>query len=379
MTFHTALETKSATELSDEAGVTEIKTALDNLTKDVNAKTAPVADLEKRLAAAEAKLARPAIHTKVNTDEAKELESKALDHYFRKYGTGEFNADEVKAMSAGSNADGGYTVPQTFVAEIIKTITQFSPMRELARITQVGGSPVILPRRLTKPTVGVKAETAADTGSSSTYGQWSVPVFEIREHVDISNQLIEDSAFDLGAEIGADLGESFGEKEGDLFFNGAGTTEPLGLLNDTDFVTATSASTTITADDLIDLYYGVKTAYSKNGAWGMNRKTIATVRKFKSSVGEYLWQESLADGQPPTFLGKPVVEIPALQDPAAGAVVAVFGDWFRGFRVLDRIGMSVLPDRLTQASNGQVRYHARRRMGGKLVQPEALIGLKVHA
>lgn len=374
MTAHTpfVLETKN----DDVDPVAEIKTALAGLTEDVATKTAPVTDLASRLQAVETKLSRPAIAAK-GDDGQQALEAKAIDHYLRKYGTSEFRPEEVKALTAGTNSEGGFTVPETFVREIIKDITEFSPMRDLARVTAVGGSPVHLPRRLTKPTAGVVAEGAASAGSESSYGQWSVDIFEIREHVDISNQLIEDSAFDMSAEIRMDLAEAFGEKEGDLFFTGAGTTEPLGLLNDPDFTTVEAAGLAVDADELIDLFYSVKTSYSRRGAWAMNRQVIKEVRKIKNVGGDYLWQDSLADGQPATFLGKPVVEVPALGGVAAGEVVAVFGDWNRGFRVLDRVNMSILPDRLTRATNGEVRFHARRRVGGKLVRPEALVGLKM--
>ncbi|WPZ13628.1 phage major capsid protein [Nitratireductor rhodophyticola] len=374
MTAALALETKSAPEFD------EVKAALDGLTADIAEKTAPVSDLAERLAKLEAKANRPAGEAKADNDNDPAVaETKALDHYFRKFGTSDFQPEEVKALTAGVNADGGYTIPETFIREIIKDITEFSPMRDLARITSVGGSPVILPRRLTKPTASIVAEGAASTGSQSTYGQWSVPIYEIREHTDISNQLLEDSAFDMTAEIRSDLAEAFGEKEGDLFFTGTGVDEPLGLLTDPDFVTEEASSATLDPDDLIDLFYGVKSSYSRRGAWAMNRQVIKEVRKFKNTAGDYLWQDSLADGQPATFLGKPVVEVPALGEVGASNVVAVFGDWSRGFRILDRIAMSVLPDRLTRATNGEVRFHARRRVGGKLVRPEALIGLKMPA
>jgi HK97 family phage major capsid protein len=379
MSFHSVLETKNASELP-EADVLEIKTALTALTTDINTKLAPVADLTTRLAAVESKLARPAIHTKAGTDEAKAMESKALDHYLRNFGTDGFRPDEVKAMTAGVNADGGYTIPETFVVEIIKNITEFSPMRDLARVTSVSGSPVILPRRLTTPAQPpVVAEGAAASGTQSTYGQWEIPTYEMREFVDISNQLIEDSAFNLSSEINSDLAEVFGEKEGDLFFNGTGVNQTLGLTKDTDFVTQAASAIAIKADDLIDLFYSVKSSYSRRGAWGMNRSVIAQVRKFKSTTGEYLWVDSLANGQPATFLGKPVVEVPGLGGVTANSVPVVFGDWDRGYRIFDRIALTMLPDRLTQAANGLVRFHARRRVGGKLVTPEALVGLKMPA
>ncbi|MGH6895767.1 MAG: phage major capsid protein [Geminicoccaceae bacterium] len=329
--------------------------------------------LNQRLDAIERRSQRPGTG---GTERDEAAERRAFEHYLRHFGTEQFRPDEVRVLSV---ANDGAVVPETFLREILKDITEFSPMRSLARVTNVTGSPVILPRRLTKPTAGVVAEGAAPTGSESTYGQWSIAIFELREFTDISNQLLEDSAFGMDSEIREDLGEAFGEKEGELFFTGAGTTEPLGLIADPAFVTVLAAVTAIDADELIDLFYTVKTTYGRRGTWGMNRSVIAEVRKFKNTAGDYLWRDSLAEGQPPTFLGRPVVEVPALAGVAINQIPVVFGDFNRGFRILDRIAMQLLPDRFSRATNGEVRFHARRRVGGKLVRPEALVGLKMPA
>lgn len=383
MNAHTPLEIRSALPLetrSDDndpiadatAAVEELRTAATAFeTRQAEALSAA----EARIAQLETRLNRPGTGQQENRDE-RDVERRAFDHYLRHYGTARFNAEEIRALNTG---DDGALVPEHFIREIIKDITEYSPMRQLARITNATGLAAKLPRRLTKPTAGIVAENAATTGSESTYGEWTIPIYEIREHTDISNQMIEDSGFDMEAEIRSDLAEAFGEREGNLFFTGTGTDEPLGLLNDTDFVTVEAADAEIVGDELIDLYYGVKSTYASRGAWAMNRKVIAAVRKLKNTGGDYLWQDSLAAGQPPTFLGKPVVEAPALGEVEAEAVVAVFGDWNRGFRILDRINMSVLRDNYSRALNGQVRFHGRRRVGGKLVQPEALIGLKLPA
>lgn len=358
------------------AAVEELRTASEQHRAQLDERlTTELRTVTERIAGLETRLNRPGTGQQENRNEP-DAERRAFDHYLRHYGTERFRADEIRALNT---SDDGALVPEYFVREIIKDITEFSPMRQLARITNATGSSAKLPRRLTKPTAGVVAEGDAPTGSESTYGEWDIPIFEIREFTDISNQMIEDSGFDMEAEIRADLAEAFGEKEGDLFFTGAGTTEPLGLLNDPDFVTVDAANIDIDGDELIDLFYGVKTTYSRRGAWGMNRQVIKEVRKLKNTNGDYLWSDSLAADQPPTFLGKPVVEVPALGDVAADAIVAVFGDWDRGFRILDRINMSILRDNYTRAANGQVRFHGRRRVGGKLVQPQALVGLKMPA
>lgn len=356
--------------------VEELRTASEQFRTQTDQRiTTEIRGVTDRLAAIETRLNRPGPGQRENRDE-RDIERRAFDHYLRHYGTERFRADEIRALNT---SDDGAIVPEHFIREIIKDITEFSPMRQLARITNATGSSAKLPRRLTKPTAGIVAEGAAPTGSESTYGEWDIPIYEIREFTDISNQMIEDSGFDMEAEIRADLAEAFGEREGNLFFTGTGTGMPLGLLADPAFVTVEAADIEISGDELIDLFYGVKSTYARRGAWAMNRRVIASVRKLKNTGGDYLWQDSLAADQPPTFLGKPVVEVPALGEVEASAIVAVFGDWDRGFRILDRINMSILRDNYSRATNGQVRFHGRRRVGGKLVQPEALIGLKLPA
>lgn len=370
------LETRSEQEHTDPLAtaaqaVEELRTAA---TAFETRQTEALRGVTDRLATIETRLNRPGTQPEQRNEP--DVERRAFDHYLRHYGTHSFRPDEIRALNT---SDDGALVPENFIREIIKDITEYSPMRQLARVTSATGSSAKLPRRLTKPTAGIKAEGTATTGSESTYGEWNIPIYEIREHTDISNQMIEDSGFDMETEIRADLAEAFGEKEGDLFFTGTGTDEPLGLLSDTDFKTVVAADLNLDGDELIDLFYAVKSTYARRGAWGMNRKVIATVRKLKNNSGDYLWSDSIAADQPPTFLGKPVVEVPALGDIAAGAVPVVFGDWDRGFRILDRIQMNIMRDNFTRAANGQVRFHGRRRVGGKLVQPEALIGLKLPA
>ncbi|GAB1581738.1 phage major capsid protein [Phyllobacterium phragmitis] len=382
MTKHSQIETRSAvpleirSEQEDADPVAAATQAVEELRTSATAfetrQTEALRAAEARIVQLETRLNRPG--TQQENRNERDTERRAFDHYLRHYGTARFRPDEIRALNT---SDDGALVPEQFILEIIKDITEYSPMRQLARVTNATGSSAKLPRRLTKPTVGVVAEGAATTGSESTYGEWDIPIYELREFTDISNQMIEDSGFDMEAEIRADLAEAFGEKEGNLFFTGTGTNEPLGLLNDTDFKTVVAADLNLDGDELIDLFYAVKSTYARRGAWGMNRKVIASVRKLKNTSGDYLWSDSIAADQPPTFLGKPVVEVPALGDIAAGAVPVVFGDWNRGFRILDRIQMSILRDNYSRATNGQVRFHGRRRVGGKLVQPEALIGLKL--
>jgi HK97 family phage major capsid protein len=133
----------------------------------------------------------------------------------------------------------------------------------------------------------------------------------------------------------------------------------------------------LTADGLIDLFHSLPPAYRNVGAWMMNSKTVGAVRKLKSSTGNYLWVDSLVAGNPPTILSRPVIEAVDMPDIGANAFPIVFGDFNSGYRIYDRIGLTILRDPFTQATNGLVRFHARRRVGGDVVKAEALRKLKI--
>lgn len=137
-------------------------------------------------------------------------------------------------------------------------------------------------------------------------------------------------------------------------------------------VTASAAAGVADADDLITTFYKVKASYRNRGAWMMNSDMLAEVRKLKTASGDYIWRESLADGQPATILGRPVFEAPDMPAPVANAKAVIFGDFNRAYRIVQRLDIAVLRDPYTQATKSAVRFHARQRVGGDTVQPEAV-------
>jgi len=282
----------------------------------------------------------------------------------------------VRTLQVGAATGGETLVPEQFMREIVRNLVEFSPMRQVARISQATSSTVKLPRRTAGLSAGWVAEGDANTASDPTYGAHDITIFEARVHTDISNQLLEDAAFDMGAELARDFAEEFGRLEGAAFVNGNGTSQPEGLLTSSDF--ATDSATGTLEDDIVDLFHAVPSVFAQRGAWGMSRATMSAVRKLKSSNGEFLWAESLTPGNPPTLLGRPVVEFPDLPDiGASGTIVPiVFGDWQTAYRIFDRVGLSVLRDPFSRSANSEVRFLARRRVGGKLVQAEAIRGLE---
>jgi HK97 family phage major capsid protein len=282
----------------------------------------------------------------------------------------------LTAAVVGSPPTDGYQlVPEVFSREMIRNLVEISPMRRVARVQQVAGGPVLIPKRTANLTAAWVAETVLHDVSEPSYDQQSVGIFEARVTVEVTNQLLEDSAFDLSAELARDFAEEFGRLEGAAFVSGNGTTEPEGFLTSSLFE---ESGTAITTDSIIDLLYSVPERFASRGTWLMHRAIIGQVRKLRSAVdGPFVWADTVQPGQPPTLLGRPVLEMPGLASAAASpdAVVAAFGDWSAAYRIFDRIGLEILRDPYTKARYSIVCFHARKRVGGALVRGDAVKGL----
>ncbi|KIP99263.1 capsid protein [Agrobacterium tumefaciens] len=291
------------------------------------------------------------------------------------------DASEVKSLGFGSPSTGGILAPETVSTSILEKIAEFSPVRGLAQTIAMSGPLLQLPRLVDEVTVGEVGETTNRPESEPTFDQIDVKAFEMAVIVPVTRILLEDAQIDLAAYLSNHIARRFGQKEAAWFVKGNGTSQAEGVLNSADVqeVEGSFAQGDIAADSLIDLFYKIKTAYSTNGSWLMNRSTMATVRKLKDTDGTYLWQPSITAGQPPLLLGRPVFEGVDMPDVAVDATPVVFGDFANGYAVADRVGFDIIRDDLTGAGNGIVKLHARRRVGGRVIMGEALAKLKIAA
>lgn len=330
--------------------------------------------MDARLRAAETRANRPADEHRDEPD----LETRAFSAFMRR-GRESLGAEETRGLTVAADTAAGYLVaPSPLASEILKNASLYSPLRGLARVLTISSSSILLPRQTTAPAGAWVAETGTRTATTPAYDRVEITAHEAAVYVDVSHALLEDSAFDLEAEIAADLGEAFGKLEAAAFVAGDGSGKPYGFVGHADVAdTLSGAAVAITADSLIDLYHAIPSLYVGNAVWGMNRQTMATVRKLKAGDGTYLWTDALSAGNPPTILGRPVVEMPELANVAAAARPIVFGDFGAGYRIVDRIAFSLMRDPYSLATTGQVRFHARRRVGGDVAKGEALRTLKV--
>jgi HK97 family phage major capsid protein len=374
-----SLEIRNEPELDDATiAVNELRTASETFRTNM---TAELAKRDARIATLETRMARPAIITR-EQPAGPSLEMRAFNSWVRGHDAS-LVAPEVRTVmtEATSGAGGGFLVPPEFFAEIDRNLVQYSPMRSLARVIGVSTNNVLLPKRTANLTASWEGETDAEPVANAVYGQNSLTVYELKAYADVSNRLMEDSAFDINAELSLDLGQAFGQAEAAAFIVGTGDSfkMPLGLLGSTITTTTTAGAAAITAAELINFFYSLPSPYAANPTWLMNRQTMAYVRQIVNSAGFYVWQGPLQGinvGDPATLLGRPVVEAVDMPDIGAAAFPIAFGDFQSGFRIADRVGLSVLRDPYSQASASNIRFHARRRVGAMVTKAEAIRLLK---
>lgn len=289
---------------------------------------------------------------------------------------------EYKSLNVSNDTAGGYLAPIELVREIIKGETEISPVRALARVRQTGSKSVQIPKR----TGQFAAQWVAEQGTKSettglAYGLAELPTHEVYALIDISNQMLEDSAFNMNEEISMEASEQFAVAEGAAFVSGSGVGKPEGFLTHSALTTTNSGSAATIADadgqanGLLTLKHAIKTPYTRNANWLMNRTTLGSVRKLKDGDKNYIWMPGLAAGKPNTIDGDPYVEMPDMPNEGAGLKPIAYGDFRRAYTWVDRLSMEMLRDPYTQAAAGNVRFIVRKRVGGQLVLAEAIRAL----
>jgi HK97 family phage major capsid protein len=316
--------------------------------------------------------------------EAKQIDDScaAFESYCRK-GLEGLDDAEKKALTVSNDSTGGYLAPPEYVRELLKTVTEISPIRSIARVRSTGQRSIQVPKRSSQ----FSASWVAEAGTRSETTGYNVALEELPAHelyalVDISEQNLEDTVFDLESEMQSEFAEQFAKAEGTAFVSGNAVGKPEGLLTNGDVSESNSGhASTLLADGLITLVHSIKSDYSRNGTFVFNRSTLSAIRKLKDTAGQYVFQAgmSLQAGVPNTILGFPYIEATDMPDVAANAYPVLFGDFRRAYMIVDRVALAVTRDPFTQATSGNVRYIARRRVGGQVVQAEAVVKQKVSA
>jgi HK97 family phage major capsid protein len=291
---------------------------------------------------------------------------------------------ELKALSVGSDPDGGYVVTPDTSGRIVSRVFETSPIRAYASVQVIGTDALEGLFDLDEAGASWVAETAARPETNTPkLGQWRIPVHELAAFPFATQKLLDDANINMEAWLADKVAEKFNRVENAAAVNGDGNGKWRGFLTYTAGTTlpgtieqfATGVSGAFAAapnggDALIEVIQGTKTQYRANGTWFYNRKTGSAVRKLKDSDGAYLWSPGIAAGQPASLLGYPTASFEDMPDPAANSLSMAFGDMRAAYQVVDRIGIRVLRDPFT--AKPFVGFYTVKRSGGDVVNFEAI-------
>ena len=406
MTDHTTLETKAGrTDLAndfdglmrafeafkdtndDRLSQIERRSSADSITTDKLARIDRALDDTKRsIDELAVKAQRPILGGAEPMTRAGLQRKAAFEGYMRRGEENPLRDLEAKALSVGSNPDGGYLVPPETESIVNRGLRAISPIRAIAGVRQVSGNVYKRPFSITGPDFGWVGETAARTQTNSpVLAELQFPTMEIYAMPAASSTLLDDSAVNIDEWLAEEVRLVFAEQEGKAFVTGDGVNKPKGFLA---YTTVANASWTWgnlgyiasgvagafpasnPSDKIVDLIYSAKSPYRANANFVMNRATQSVIRKMKDGQGNYLWQPSANPGENPTLMGFGVAESEDMPDIAANSLSLAFGDFSRGYLIVDRVGIRVLRD--PYSTKPYVLFYTTKRVGGGVQDFDAI-------
>jgi HK97 family phage major capsid protein len=339
-----------------------------------------------RLDAVETSLSRPTREASAGFGHTNAYESEykqAFHNYLRKGLDAGLEHLQTKALSVGSDSDGGYLVTPTLSQNVIAIIRESSPIRALATVETISSDALDIIEDRDEAASGWTTETGAvsDTNTPQV-GKRSIPVFEMYAQPKATQKLVDDSAVDIEQWIADKVADVFSRKESTAFVSGNGVSQPRGLLT---YAAGTNwgqieqvnsgSSGVVTADGLIKLFYSLKEAYTKRATFLMNRAVVQSVRLLKDTTNQYIWQPGLAAGAPDTLMGVPVKMASDMPIAAANSLSVAVADFKAAYMVVDRINIRILRDPFTDKPF--VKFYTTKRVGGDVVNFEAIKLMKL--
>jgi HK97 family phage major capsid protein len=314
----------------------------------------------------------------------------AFETYIRHGEANGLHLLEEKALSVGSGPDGGYLVPAETEAVVIRGVKSISPIRAIAGNRTVSASVYKKPFAITGPSTGWVAETATRPETNSpTLAELAFPTMELYAMPSATQTLLDDSAVNIDEWLAEEIQLAFAQQEGTAFVSGDGVNKPKGFLAYTKVANGSWSWGNIgyvatgtdggfdaanPSDDLIDFIYTLKSEYRANAHWVMNRATQAAIRKFKDADGNYLWAPPERADLAPTLMNYPIAESEDMPSIASNSFSIAFGDFQRGYLVVDRAGIRVLRD--PYSAKPYVLFYTTKRVGGGVQDFDAIKLLK---
>lgn len=358
----------------------------------INADISQIAAMKKQLEALETVAGRGAFGGGTSElDQAKADYKGAFEKWFRKGVEGDIKDLAVKAAATTlDDTAGGFTVPEEMATTIDRVAETASAMRRISTVMQIGTDTY-------KKLVNQGGSTSGWVGEMGSRSETTAPTLkeiaintkEIYAMPYATQTLLDDSNIDIAQWLGNEVAIEFAEEEGAAFIKGDGVSEPKGLeAYDTvanasyawgkiGYIASGAASTFTSADKLFDLQHALKPVYRNGATWLMNDATMLHIRKFKDGNGVYLWQPGLQPGAVDTLLGKPIAIDDNVADIGTNAYPIYFGNFKRGYLIVDRVGIRVLRD--PYSAKPYVAFYTTKRVGGGIVMYEAIKALKVAA
>lgn len=344
-------------------------------------------DRLERQAVIDAELAKVTSQPIVNTPSAQptvqEKTGRASDEYKRAFWNGMRNkmSYEVQnALSIGTDSEGGYLVPDEYERKLVEALQDEVFFRSLATVIRTSSGDRKIPIVTSRGEAAWIDEGGQFPESDDSFGQTSIGAYKLATMIKVSDELLNDSVFNIEAYISKEFGRRIGAKEEEAFFIGDGKGKPTGLFNATGGADTgiTAASTSITFDDVMDLYYSLRAPYRNKATWLLNDSTVKAIRKLKDGNGNYIWQPSVKEGEPDRILNRPYRTSIYVPELAAGNRVMAFGD-YSYYWIADRQGRSFKRLNELYATTGQVGFLASERVDGKLILSEAVKTLDIKA
>ncbi|MCA0400592.1 MAG: phage major capsid protein [Proteobacteria bacterium] len=293
---------------------------------------------------------------------------------------------EAKALNGALAPDSGYLLPTEAEASVLSRMAALSPMRAIASVRPLANPSL---RKAVYPNganVGWSSQTLPSNAvTASNYSEISFPTMEVYAQPAATQAMLDDAAVDVESWIGDEIVYSFSEAESAAFISGDGTNRPKGLLTYPTVADASWSwgnlgmiSTGVSAgfpasnpsDVLIDFAHALRSGYRQNASFLMNRKAQGVVRKFKDTTGNYLWSPPVVAGGRSTLMNYPVLESEDMPDIAANSLSVAFGDFRRGYLIVDRIGIRTLRDPFS--AKPHVLFYTTKRVGGGVQDFEAI-------
>ncbi|MEM0984643.1 MAG: phage major capsid protein [Pseudomonadota bacterium] len=338
-----------------------------------------LARIDRRLNDISVKSAAPTL-TSGRTFEDPDPHKEAWNRYLKAGDESGLARLDTKSLEAGTPEQGGYIAPPELDRLIEARLQAASPMRSIATVRQTSAG-------IYKKPVGLgaeaawAAETAARTETSSpNLSLLEFPAGELYAMPAATQTLLEDAYSDVDEWLADEVEAAFATQESAAFVNGDGNAKPRGFLNHTVVADASHSwgqigsvtgdfSQSDAADQIIDLIYTPKSQFRSNGRFVMNRRTVSAVRKLKDADGRYIWSPG-SNGEAATIMGYAVTEVEDMPDIGAGAAAIAFGDFRRGYLIVDRQGARVLRDPFS--AKPFVLFYTTKRVGGGVQNFDAI-------